>query len=201
MTDKCDHPARTVEHAPRLDRSVDFLFAMFQGGGNILLIVPVAGRQADAAGLRVRRRTRASPVSNDPVPCPEPAERAVRLAVLMRHRVRELCDIWRKHDHDLDFGVGIAKGHATLGRIGFEGRFDYAAIGTVTNLAARLCSEAGPGQILISRRVHSEVENLIESESIGDLTLKGFARPVPAFNILNLKSDSLGPNSNPGGRG
>ena len=124
---------------------------------------------------------------NDPVPCPDPAARAVRMAVAMRHRVGELTETWRKRGHQLDFGVGIAQGYATLGKIGFEGRFDYAAIGTVTNLAARLCGEAEGGQILISQRVCAAVEALVIAEPVGDLTLKGFVKPVPAFSIRELK--------------
>jgi adenylate cyclase len=124
---------------------------------------------------------------NDPVPCPDPAARAVRMAVAMRHRVIELSETWRKRGHQLDFGVGIAQGYATLGKIGFEGRFDYAAIGPVTNLAARLCGEAEGGQILISQRVCAAVETLALAEPIGELFLKGFAKPVPAFSIRELK--------------
>jgi class 3 adenylate cyclase/CheY-like chemotaxis protein len=124
---------------------------------------------------------------NDPIPCPEPAARAVRMAVAMRHRVGDLTQTWRKRGHRLDFGVGIAQGYATLGKIGFEGRFDYAAIGTVTNLAARLCGEAEGGQILISQRVCAAVEAVVVAEPIGELSLKGFVRPVPAFSIRDLK--------------
>ena len=93
---------------------------------------------------------------NDPIPCPDAPERAVRMAVAMRSRVAELAEGWRRRGHDLGFGVGIAQGYATLGRIGFEGRYDYAAIGTVTNLRARLCAHAEPGQILITQRVDWE---------------------------------------------
>jgi class 3 adenylate cyclase len=120
---------------------------------------------------------------NDPLPCPNPSERAVRMAVEMRGRVGELLGKWRKHGHELGFGVGIAQGYATLGRIGFEGRFDYAAIGTVTNLAARLCSEAGDGQILIDRKVQAATEQLVTTEPAGELTLKGLHRPVMTFNV------------------
>jgi class 3 adenylate cyclase/putative methionine-R-sulfoxide reductase with GAF domain len=125
---------------------------------------------------------------NDPVQVDDPAERAVRMAVAMRDRVTALIGRWRKRGHDLGLGVGIAQGYATIGAIGFEGRWDYGAIGTVTNLAARLCGEAQPAQILLSARVVSGVEDLIETEEIEALTLKGFARPVPAFNLLRLKS-------------
>ena len=124
---------------------------------------------------------------NDPAPVPDPAERAVRMAVAMRDRVAELVGRWRKRGHDLALGVGIAQGYATIGAIGFEGRWDYGAIGTVTNLAARLCGEAKPGQILVSSRVAGGVEDLIEAEEIGALTLKGLARPVPAVNVVGLK--------------
>ncbi len=124
---------------------------------------------------------------NDPVPCPDPAARSVRMAVAMRQRVRELGDIWRRQGHQLEFGVGIAQGYATLGKIGFEGRFDYAAVGTVTNLAARLCGEAEGGQILINQRVYAAVEAETVAEPVGELSLKGFIKPVPAFNIVALK--------------
>ena len=124
---------------------------------------------------------------NDPLPCEDPAGRAVRMALAMRGRVDRLADTWRKRGHELGFGVGIAQGYATLGRIGFEGRFDYAAIGTVTNLAARLCGEAESGQILVSQRVHAAVEELAEAEAVGELTLKGFVRAVPTYNVLALK--------------
>jgi adenylate cyclase len=124
---------------------------------------------------------------NDPVPCPDPAARAVRMAVAMRQRVGELTGTWRKRGHQLDFGVGIAQGYATLGKIGFEGRFDYAAIGTVTNLAARLCGEAAGGQILISQRVYAAVEALAVANQVGELSLKGFVKPVPAYNVWALK--------------
>jgi adenylate cyclase len=124
---------------------------------------------------------------NDPVPCPDPAARAVRMAVAMRQRVSELTEKWRKRGHQLDFGVGIAQGYATLGRIGFEGRFDYAAIGRVTNLAARLCAEAQGGQILVSQRVYAAVEALVEAKPLGELELKGFHRPVTTYNVGGLR--------------
>jgi adenylate cyclase len=124
---------------------------------------------------------------NDPVPVPDAAERAVRMATGMRGEVDELLAKWRRSGYELDFGVGIAQGYATIGAIGFEGRMDYGAIGTVTNMAARLCGEAKPRQILISQRVLGAVEALIEVEDLGSLTLKGFSKPVPAFNVLALK--------------
>jgi adenylate cyclase len=124
---------------------------------------------------------------NDPVPCPDSAARAVRMALAMRQRVAELTEKWRKRGHQLDLGVGIAQGYATLGKIGFEGRFDYAAIGTVTNLAARLCGEAAAGQILISQLVCAAVEALAVFEPIGELALKGFVKPVLAYSVCALK--------------
>jgi class 3 adenylate cyclase len=125
---------------------------------------------------------------NDPTPVADPAKRAVRMALAMRERVTPLCERWRKRGHELDLGIGIAQGYATIGAIGFEGRWDYGAIGTVTNLAARLCGEAKPSQILVSRRVASDAEDLIETEPVGPLVLKGLAKPVPAFNVVRLKS-------------
>jgi class 3 adenylate cyclase len=127
---------------------------------------------------------------NDPVPIPNPAERAVRMAVAMRARVSTLTAEWRKQGYELDFGVGIAQGYATLGAIGFEGRWEYGAIGTVANLASRLCSEARPGQILVARKVLGAVEELVQAEPVGELTLKGFRRPVPAFNVVRLRDAS-----------
>jgi adenylate cyclase len=126
---------------------------------------------------------------NDPVPVPNPQERAVRMALAMRARVDELMRGWRKRGYELDFGVGIAEGYATIGAIGFEGRWDYGAIGTVTNLAARLCGEAKPGQILISRKLHGRVDDLVAAESVGELALKGFSRPVSAYNLTALKAE------------
>jgi adenylate cyclase len=124
---------------------------------------------------------------NDPVEVPNPAERAVRMAVVMRERVQKLSAGWRKQGWDLALGVGIAQGYATIGAIGFEGRWDYGAIGTVTNLAARLCGEAKGGQILVSSRVASTVEALVDAEEVGALTLKGLLKPVPTFNVLGLR--------------
>ncbi len=127
---------------------------------------------------------------NDPVEVPNPAERALRMAVAMRDRVAGLAEGWRKRGWDLGLGVGIAQGYATIGAIGFEGRWDYGAIGTVTNLAARLCGEAKGGQILVSSRVATAVEKLIEAEEIGSIALKGLARPVPTWSVLGLSSAS-----------
>jgi adenylate cyclase len=125
---------------------------------------------------------------NDPTPVADPAKRAVRMALAMRERVDELMRGWRKRGYELDFGVGIAQGYATLGAIGFEGRWDYGAIGTVTNLAARLCGEAQPGQILVSRRLLTAIEELIEAAPVGEMSLKGFSRPVNVYNVTGLRS-------------
>ena len=124
---------------------------------------------------------------NDPVPVPDPATRAVRMVMTMRERLQALTAKWKRHGFDLAFGAGIAQGYATIGAIGFEGRWDYGAIGTVTNLAARLCGEAKPGQVLVSQRVLTSVEGLATAEPIGELQLKGFLRPVPAFNLIALR--------------
>jgi len=124
---------------------------------------------------------------NDPVPVPNPAERALRMAVAMRERIGDLSAGWRKRGYDLTLGVGIAQGYATIGAIGFEGRWDYGAIGTVTNLAARLCGEAKGGQVLVTSRVAGALEDLIECEEVGALTLKGFLKPVPTFSVLGLR--------------
>jgi adenylate cyclase len=110
----------------------------------------------------------------------------VRMAVAMRAAMGDLRAAWRKRGHELDFSVGIALGYATLGRIGFEGRYDYGAVGSVMNLASRLCDEARPGQIVLSRRVLAEVEEFAEVEHVGALTLKGFGKPVDAFALLDL---------------
>ena len=125
---------------------------------------------------------------NDPLPCPDAPERAVRMAVAARHRVAELAESWRRLGHELDFGVGIAQGYATLGAIGFEGRVDYAAIGTVTNLASRLCGEAAPGQILVSQRVHAAAQEILVSEPVAELALRGFSRPMRAYNVIGLNA-------------
>ena len=124
---------------------------------------------------------------NDPLPSADPPWQAVQMAVAMRERAGELIARWRRYGHELGFGVGIALGYATLGKIGFEGRFDYAAIGPVTNLASRLCDEAGSGQILVSQRVYAAVEERVVAEPVGELPLKGLPRPEPAFNITGLK--------------
>jgi class 3 adenylate cyclase len=127
---------------------------------------------------------------NDPVPVQNPAERALRMALAMRERLQELSVRWRRRGYDLALGIGIAQGYATIGAIGFEGRWDYGAIGTVTNLAARLCGEAKGNQILVSLRVAGDVEDMIETEEVGPLALKGFHKPVPAFSVLGMKANA-----------
>ena len=124
---------------------------------------------------------------NDPLPLAEPELAAVRMALEMRGEVGKLAAGWKKRGHDLGFGVGIANGYATLGAIGFEGRRDYGAIGPVTNLAARLCGEAKAGQVLIAQRVFGKIEEKLETEHVGELTLKGFSRAIPAYNVVSLK--------------
>ncbi len=126
-------------------------------------------------------------VFNDPVPVDNPALQAVRMALDMRAALGGLIDKWRRLGHELGFGIGIAHGYATLGTIGFEGRFDYAAIGTVSNVASRLCDEAKPGQILISPRVLMAVEDAISVEPAGDFALKGISRPLAAYNVIEAK--------------
>jgi adenylate cyclase len=124
---------------------------------------------------------------NDPVPQPDHVERAVRMAIAMRERFAGLAERWRKRGYELAFGVGIAVGYATLGRIGFEGRFDYGAIGNAVILASRLSSEARADQILLSQRAYAAVEEIVVAEPVGELNLKGFSRPVPALNIERLR--------------
>ena len=123
-------------------------------------------------------------VFNDPVPVDNPALKAVLMALEMREVIGALTEKWRRLGHDIGFGIGIAHGFATLGTIGFEGRFDYAAIGTVSNVASRLCDEAKPGQILISPRVLMAVEDAVTVEPVGEFTLKGIRRPLAAHNVL-----------------
>jgi class 3 adenylate cyclase len=125
---------------------------------------------------------------NDPLPCPDPAERAVRMAVEMRAAVGELMSGWRRRGFELGFGIGVAQGYATLGRIGFAERVDYTAIGTVTNLAARLCGEARDGQILLSKRVAAAVDGDVSLEEIGNLALKGLSQAVAVYNVLGVAS-------------
>jgi len=124
---------------------------------------------------------------NDPTEVPDAALQAVRLSCALRERMRELTAEWRKRGYELGFGVGIALGYATCGEVGFEGRSDYAAIGAVTNLASRLADEAAADQILIEQRLYAEVEANVEVEAVGEFTLKGFQRPVAAFDVVAVR--------------
>ena len=133
---------------------------------------------------------------NDPVPCADHPERAVRMALDLRDAITALSARWRNRGHVLGFGVGIAVGYATLGQIGFEHRLEYAAIGSVTNLASRLCDEAASGQIVVSQRLFGFVEHKVSAAPLGELTLKGFGRPVPAYDITAWgEPDAAGPAS------
>jgi class 3 adenylate cyclase len=126
---------------------------------------------------------------NDPLPCPDPCLTAARLALEMRTAVKGLARQWHQLGSDLGFGVGIAYGYATLGRVGFEGRFDYTAIGSVVNLAARLCERAMAGEILIDNKVHAAIEAHINTDALGSFVPKGFSRPVEVFNIAAQQDD------------
>ena len=127
---------------------------------------------------------------NDPIEIPDPALRAVRMGCALRQEMAELTPSWAKRGYDLDFGAGIALGYATCGEVGFEGRSDYAAIGAVTNLASRLADEATGGQILIAQRLYAEVENDVDVEPAGEFVLKGFQRPVVAFNVVAVRESA-----------
>ena len=124
---------------------------------------------------------------NDPLPIANPAERAVRMALAVREGIGRMAENWAKRGYELSLGIGIAQGYATIGAVGFEGRWDYSAIGTVTNLAARLCGEAAGGQVLISQRVFAGVEMLVDVEPQESLVLKGFHRPIVAYRVRGLK--------------
>jgi len=123
---------------------------------------------------------------NDPVPCDDPVARAVQMALAMQARAVELGQDWRRRGYDLALGIGIAHGYATMGQIGFEGRWDYGAVGSVVNLASRLCADAQGGQILMSARAHGLVESVVEAEPVGPLQLKGFLAPVSAYSVRAL---------------
>ena len=124
---------------------------------------------------------------NDPTPCEDHTERAVRMALEMRARINDLRTGWLKKGYDLDLGIGLAAGYAAVGNIGFEGRMHYGAVGKVTNLASRLCAEAKGGQILTNQKTLSKIESLVEAEPLEEFHLKGFSRPVFAFNIVKVK--------------
>ncbi|HZB42136.1 MAG TPA: response regulator [Ilumatobacter sp.] len=125
-------------------------------------------------------------IFNDPMPCEEPSLQALKMAVAMRSRIQDLADGWAQDGHELGFGMGIAQGFATLGRVGFEGRYEYAAIGSVVNLAARLCAAAQPGQILVTQRVLTGTKDYAVSAPAGELELRGFSRAVKAFDVKGL---------------
>ncbi|WP_269434378.1 adenylate/guanylate cyclase domain-containing protein [Vineibacter terrae] len=124
---------------------------------------------------------------NDPLPCPDAPQRAVQLAIEMRDAVAHLARGWAKRGHNLGCGIGMAQGYATLGRIGFEDRIDYTAIGAVINLAARLCAQASHGQVLASGRLAAAVDGLAKVEPLGELTLRGMSRPVPVIDLIGLR--------------
>jgi adenylate cyclase len=124
---------------------------------------------------------------NDPIEIPDAPLRAVRMGCALREEMAQLTPRWSKHGYDLHFGAGIALGYATCGEVGFEGRSDYAAIGAVTNLASRLADEASGGQILIAQRLYAEVENDVDVRPVGEFTLKGFQRPVVAFDLVAVR--------------
>ena len=126
---------------------------------------------------------------NDPVPIPDAPARAVRMAVRMREAVSALAEGWRRLGYELGFGVGISRGFATLGRIGFEGRYDYGAIGTVTNLAARLSAQANAGQILVSQRVMAGAGDVAVAHEVGPIELRGFSKPMVAYEIVGLSDE------------
>jgi adenylate cyclase len=125
---------------------------------------------------------------NDPIEIPNPTESATRMALAMHQQFVPLRTSWKRRGYDLELGIGIAQGYATLGAIGFEGRWDYACIGSVTNMASRLCSEAKGGQILTNQKTLAPIEDRVTAEPLGDIMLKGFMQPVPVFNITSLRS-------------
>jgi CheY-like chemotaxis protein len=175
----------------RRDITVVFLdlrgFTAFAEGADPEEVMGVLRQYHAAAGELVLEHEGTLERFNDPVEVPDAAERAVRMALAIRERVGSIAEGWAKRGYSLGLGIGIAQGFATIGAIGFDGRWDYGAIGTVTNLAARLCGEAEANQILISQRVHASVEALLDVEPPQMLTLKGFQRPVGCFRVRGLK--------------
>jgi class 3 adenylate cyclase len=136
-------------------------------------------------------------VFNDPIPCVDHTERAIRLALDMRERVNELGTQWRRKGHELGFGIGIATGFATVGQIGFQERREYTAIGSVINLASRLCDEAATGQIVIPARVLASVDQSVKVKALGELTLKGFDKPLAAYDVLSWHNQPSNRKSSP----
>ncbi|MDM0104136.1 response regulator [Variovorax sp. J22R24] len=128
---------------------------------------------------------------NDPIPIPDAAERAVRMSLAIRERIGSIAEAWARRGYSLGLGIGIAQGFATIGAIGFDGRWDYGAIGTVTNLAARLCGEAAGNQILVSRPVYAQLESMLDVEPPQALNLKGFQRPVDCFSVRGMKTQAV----------
>jgi len=135
-------------------------------------------------------------IFNDPEPLPDPAIAAVRMAIDMRAAVDRLSQEWRRSGYVLGCGIGIAQGYATIGTIGFEGRYDYGTIGSVTNLAARLCAEAANGQILVSQKVFARIEDRIDAEPAGELTLKGFSKPVGVHAVVAIREPPAAQSAN-----
>jgi DNA-binding response OmpR family regulator len=128
-------------------------------------------------------------IFNDPVPVPNPTELAIRMVIAMRKEMAKLKIIWQKRGYDLDCGYGIAHGYATIGAIGFGSRWHYSTIGTVANLASRLCDETKGPQIVINQKTLSHIEDIVETEPLGLLDLKGFSKPINSFNVIRLKDD------------
>jgi len=125
---------------------------------------------------------------NDPIPLAHPAENAVRMAIAMQDQFVPLRTAWRKRGYDLDLGIGFSQGYATLGAIGFEGRWDYACIGSVSNLAARLCTEAKGGQILTDQKTLSRIDHIVDHEALGAVIFKGMTYPLPVFRVWSAKA-------------
>jgi class 3 adenylate cyclase len=142
------------------------------------------------AGVDLRMGDGIMVLFNDPLPCEDPAGDAVRLAIAMRERMVELCGRWKRLGHRLGFGVGVSLGYATVGMVGYEGRYDYTASGTSVNLAARLCDLAKDGEILLSPRAHTAVEDDFEATSNGEVSLKGIREPVEVFRLTNVTDES-----------
>ena len=168
------------------------------GGVRTFLAVPLLSKGHEALGASIIKYSGTLEryagdgvmvVFNDPVPVENPALHAVLMALELREAIGALTATWSRLGHEIGFGIGIAHGFATLGTIGFEGRFDYAAIGTVSNVASRLCDEAKPGQILISARVLTKVENAVQVEPVGEFELKGIRRPLAAYNVVGTASE------------
>jgi adenylate cyclase len=125
---------------------------------------------------------------NDPLPVDRPAERAVRMAITLQKAFTPIAEAWAKLGHEVGLGIGISQGNATLGVIGFEERWEYAAIGNVPNLAARLCGAAHVGEIIVDAATEQDIARIAEVESVGALSLRGFTQPVPAFRLKSLKA-------------